>query len=444
MALPPGPRAPAAVNIARFARRPLEVLRAWHARYGDLFTVRLLGFGTGVYVADPGAIRELFTGDQSDLHAGEANSVMEPVLGPHSVLVLDGPEHLRQRKLLLPPFQGSRVAAFRDVIRDVAEREIAGWRPGARLVLRERMRALTFEVICRAVFGVTQRERVERMRAALGAVIDSSPIFMISRPARADLGPLSPGGVFARRLRAADAVLGEEIERRRREPDLHERADVLSLLLRARDDEGRAMTDAELRDELFTMLGAGHETTATGLAFAFELLLRNPAVLSRLRDELASGDGDAYLDAVVKETLRLRPVIDAAERTLTRPRSVAGWELPAGVRVYPGIALVHMREDLYPRAREFRPERFIEDGAETYSWLPFGGGIRRCIGAALAQAEMAEVLRAALPAVELRPRRDRPDPVVLRGITLAPKHGVEVEVQQVPAPARSVPAAAVG
>ena len=188
-------------------------------------------------------------------------------------------------------------------------------------------------------------------------------------------------------------LLYEEIERRRGEPDLEERSDVLSLLLRARDEQGRAMTDVELRDELFTMLGAGHETTATGLAFAFELLLRNPPVLARLREELEGGDDDAYLDAVVKETLRLRPVIDAAERTLTVPRVVAGWELPAGVKVYPGIALVHLREDLYPRAHEFRPERFIEDGAESYSWLPFGGGIRRCIGAALAHAEMAEVLR---------------------------------------------------
>ncbi len=266
------------------------------------------------------------------------------------------------------------------------------------------------------------------------AVIDSSPIFMISRAARADLGPLSPGGRFARRLRAADAALYAEIERRRREPDLEERSDVLSLLLCARDERGQAMTDAELRDELFTMLGAGHETTATGLAFAFDLLLRNPPALARLREELAAGDDDSYLDAVVKETLRLRPVIDAAERTLTVPRTVAGWELPAGVKVYPGIALVQMREDLYPRASEFRPERFVEAEVESYSWLPFGGGIRRCIGAALAQAEMAEVLRVAVPAVELRPLRDRADPVVLRGITLAPRYGVRVTVKRCASP----------
>lgn len=394
-------------------------------------------------VVDPDAIRELFTGDQSDLRAGEANSFMEPVLGPHSVLVLDGAEHLRQRKLLLAPFQGARVAAFREVIHDVAEREIATWRPGSQLVLRERMRALTFEVICRAVFGVTQPERVERLRERLVAVIDSSPIFMLAPAARADLGPLSPGARFVRRLRAADVVLYEEIERRRHELDLEERSDVLSLLLRARDEQGQAMTDVELRDELFTMLGAGHETTATGLSFAFELLLRNPGVLARLREELEGGEDDSYLDAVVKETLRLRPVIDAVERTLTVPRKVAGWELPAGVKVYPGIVLVHLREDLYPRAHEFRPERFLEEGAESYSWLPFGGGIRRCIGAALAHAEMAEVLRVAIPRVELRPLRDQPDPVVLRGITLAPKHGVQVAVERCSSPARRTAAAVV-
>ncbi len=431
MALPPGPRAPAIVNAARFARRPLEVLSEWHARYGDAFTIKMTGFGTGVYIVDPDAIKELFTGDQSDLRAGEANSFLEPVLGPHSVLVLDGPEHLRQRKLLLPPFQGSRVMAFREVIRDAAERELSGWRAGMSLVLRERMRALTFEVICRAVFGVTRRDRVELLRERLIAVIDSSPLYMVADIVRADLGPLSPGGRFARRLRAADAVLYEEIERRRQEPDLEERSDVLSLLLCARDEQGRGMTDVELRDELFTMLGAGHETTATGLAFAFELLMRNPSVLARLREELTSDRGDEYLDAVVKETLRLRPVIDAAERTLTVPRTVGGWELPAGVKVYPGIALVHLREDLYRQPREFRPERFLEDGVESYSWLPFGGGIRRCIGAALAHAEMAEVLRLAVSSVELRPLREQPDPVVLRGITLAPKHGVPVVVQSV-------------
>src|SRR3954463_15556965 len=316
MSLPPGPRTPAPVTTAQFVRRPLDMLRRWHRRYGDVFTVKYLGFGTGVYVADPDAIRALLTGDQSDLLAGEANSILEPVLGKHSVLVLDGPEHLRQRRLLLPPFQGSRVAGFREIIRDAAEREVGRWRPGERVVLRERMRALTFDVISRAVFGVTEPERVERLRAALVAVIDTSSIVMAAPLMRADLGRFSPGGRLARRLRAADALIYDEIARRRREAGVEGRTDVLSLLLQARDEDGGEMTDAELRDELFTMLAAGHETTATGLAFALELLLRNPATMTRLRESLAGGD-DGYLTAVGKETLRMRPVIDAAERTLT-------------------------------------------------------------------------------------------------------------------------------
>src|SRR4051795_337922 len=241
MALPPGPRLPSPIVTAQFARRPLEMLEKWHRRYGDAFTVRFLGFGRGVYVSDPDAIRELFTGDQSDLLAGEANSFLEPILGKHSVLVLDGPEHLRQRRLLLPPFQGSRVALFRDVVREVAEAEVNSWKPGAELVLRDRMRALTFEVICRAVFGVTDPPRVERLRVALAAVIDSSNLLLGIPPLRANLGPWSPGGRFKRRLAAADALLYEEIARRRTEADLDERTDVLSLLMRAHDEEGRAM-----------------------------------------------------------------------------------------------------------------------------------------------------------------------------------------------------------
>jgi len=426
--LPPGPSGPGLLNFYRLAQRPLETLLAWHRRYGDCVTVRLPVFGTGVYVADPAAIRDLHTGDQSDLRAGEANAPLGAVVGPRSVLVLDGAEHLRQRRLLLPPFQGSAVIAFRTVIRDVAEREVARWRPGERFAMRGRMRALTFEVIARAVFGVEQPERIERLRRALVAVLDVQYAFLLPAPLQRDLGRASPGHHVQRRLRAADALLYEEIARRRGAADLDERTDVLSLLLRARDEDGEPMTDSELRDELMTMLLAGHETTATGLAFAFDLLLHQPATLARLREELAGGDGDAYLDAVVTETLRVRPVIDANQRRLTRPRVVAGWELPAGVSVYPAIALVHRRPDLYPEPEAFRPERFLDGRTESYAWLPFGGGIRRCIGAALAQAEMAEVIRTVATRAELRARRPAPDPVAMRGVTLVPRHGVAVEV----------------
>jgi cytochrome P450 len=414
--------------MARLVQRPLESLVGWRERYGDVFTVALPIFGLGVYVADPEAIREMLTGDQSDLHAGEANAPLSPVLGDKSVLILDGREHLRQRKLLLPPFQGSAIQNFRTVIREVAEAEVDSWRQGERFLMRERMRALTFEVIVRAVFGVTERERIERLRSALVSVIDMQMIFLMPNTLRRDLGRFSPWGQFQRRLKAADALIYEEIARRRGESDLEDRTDVLSLLLCARDEEGEAMTDVELRDELMTMLLAGHETTATGLAFAFDLLLRNPRVLSRLRDELA-GEDDTYLEAVVTESLRLRPVIDANERTLTKPRTIGGWNLPAGIRVYPAIVVVQLREDLYPRAQEFRPERFIEEEAESYSWLPFGGGIRRCIGAALAQAEMAEVIRTVVSRVDLEPTRSDPEPVVMRGITLVPRYGTPVAVQ---------------
>ena len=420
--------------MARLVQRPLESLTGWRERYGDVFTVSLPIFGVGVYVSDPDAIREMLTGDQSDLRAGEANEPLSPVLGQKSVLILDGREHLRQRKLLLPPFQGSAIQNFREVIREVAEIEVDGWKEGNRFVMRERMRALTFEVIVRAVFGVTERERIERLRSALVSVIDMQMIFLMPNALRRDLGRFSPWGQFQRRLKAADALIYEEIARRRNEADLEDRTDVLSLLLRARDEDGRPMSDVELRDELMTMLLAGHETTATGLAFAFDLLLRNPRVLSRLRDEL-TGDEYTYLDAVVTESLRLRPVIDANERTLTKPRTIGGWNLPAGIRVYPAIVVVQLREDLYPQPHEFRPERFIEEEATSYSWLPFGGGIRRCVGAALAQAEMAEVIRTVVSRVDLEPTRADPEPVVMRGITLVPRHGTPVVVQRT-APSR--------
>jgi cytochrome P450 len=416
--------------MARLVQRPIESLVGWRERYGDVYTVPLVVFGVGVYVCDPDAIRGMLTGDQSDLRAGEANAPLSPVLGDRSVLVLDGREHLRQRKLLLPPFQGSAVQSFRTVIREVAEAEVDRWQEGETLVMRDRMRALTFEVIVRAVFGVTERARIERLRGALVSLLDMQMIVALPNGLRRDLGRLSPWGQFKRRLKAADALLYEEIARRRSQADLEQRTDVLSLLLRARDEEGEPMSDVELRDELMTMLLAGHETTATGLAFAFDLLPRSPAVLARLRDEV-DGPDDDYLDAVVTETLRLRPVIDAAERTLTEPRTIGGWDLPAGIRVYPAIAVVHLREDLYPEPHEFRPERFMDEEAPSYAWLPFGGGIRRCIGAALAQAEMAEVIRAVVSRVDLEPTRPDREPVVMRGVTLVPRHGTQVRVRGV-------------
>ena len=426
--LPPGPRAPAAVNTARLMQWPLETLLAWRRRYGDLITVPLVVFGVGVYVADPDAIGEMFSGDQSDLRAGEANAPLMPVLGSRSVLTLDGREHLRQRRLLLPPFGGAAIASFREVIREVAAAEVEGWRAGERIVLQERMRGLTFEVICRVVFGVTEPERIERLRRALMSLIDMQALLLLPDALRRDF-PGSPWGRFQRRLEAADALIYAEIARRRAQADLAERTDVLSLLLRARDEAGEPMADLELRDELMTLLLAGHETTATALAFAFDLVFRDRRVLDRLREETGE-DRDAYLDAVATESLRLRPVIDAVERTLTEPREIGGYLLPAGIRVYPTIALVHLREDLYPRPLEFRPERFLDGDVPSYAWLPFGGGIRRCVGAALARMEMVEVIRTVVDRVDLEPERPRPERVVIRGITLVPRHGSVVRVRR--------------
>lgn len=424
--LPPGPQAPALVNLARYARRPLEVLGEWQARYGDIFTVRFPAVGRGVYVSDLQAIRDLLTGDQTDLLAGQGNAFLEPILGSHSLLLLDGAEHTRQRRVLLPPFKGGHVDESRAFIRQAAEREIGTWRPGQRLVLRDRMRRLTFDVICHSVFGVTEPGRVDTLRAALIAVIDSSPAYLlVARVAQARPGPAHR---FARRLWAADTLLLKEIADRRADSELGSRTDVLSRLLLATHEDGQPLSDREVRDHLITVLAAGYETTATALAFAFEFLLWHPAALTRLREELQHGASDAYLRAVVQETLRLRPIIGHVPRILKRPRNVAGWDLPPGTKVHPVMTLAHLREDIFPRAHEFRPERFCEASTGRGAWLPFGGGVRRCLGAGLAQAEMTEALRIVCPAVALRPVRDRPDPVVLRGVTLAPRHGVEVEV----------------
>jgi cytochrome P450 len=357
------------------------------------------------------------------------------MVGPSSLLVVDGPEHMRQRRLLLAPFHGDRIARFQENIHEVTRHELASWRPGVRLSLRERMRRITFHVMCQAVIGIDDASRIEALRASVGKLIDSHPLYLLARIARADLGPLSPGRRYRKRVRAADELLLAEIARRRRRGATARGDDVLSLALVSRDDEGRPLTDGELRDVVFTLLAAGYETTATSLAFALELLIHNRASLDRLREELAGNDDDRYLYAVVKEALRLRPPFDNVQRKLARSRQVGGYTLPAGVTLYPGIIAVHLDAELYPDPHAFRPERFLE-AAGPYGWIPFGGGIRRCVGAALAQVELAEVLRAAIPAVELRAVRGRPDPVVLRGITLAPKHGVEVEVLRSRSPAR--------
>jgi cytochrome P450 len=315
---------------------------------------------------------------------------------------------------------------FGTLMTEVAEREIASWPTGVALKLWPRMQAVTLEVIVRAVFGMSEGRRMDELRTRLRALTESTS----DRRTMATLAAIGPDRLarlpwFKRTIAPVDEVVFDEIRARRGAGDLAERDDILSLLLQARHEDGSPMSDRELRDELMTLLVAGHETTATSLAWAIERLLRHPDVLERLRSD--PGD-DAYLDAVIKETLRLRPVLPIVVRKLQAPMEIAGWELPAGVTVAPCIHLLHRREDVYPEPRRFRPERFLERPAGTYTWIPFGGGVRRCLGASFALLEMQAVLRALVRSAALRPARPESERVRRRSITLTPEHGAEVVV----------------
>jgi cytochrome P450 len=443
MSLPPGPRLPKAAQTARLARDPLGYMRRCRARYGDLFTLRYHPFDTLVYVCDPEVIREIFTGDPEVFRAGEANQFMEPTLGPRSVLLLDGGDHLRMRKLMLPPFHGRSVARYGDVIADIAARELETWPIGRSFALRPRMQEITLEVILRAVFGIEDPGRLERLRAALVRMVNVNAIHYMAPITRMDLGPRSPWGRYLRASAEADEIIFEQIARRRAqagEQDEHD--DVLALLLAVRDEDGGGgLTDAELRDELITLLLAGHETTATALAWAFERLVRHPAAVARLRDETEAG-GDTYVDAVVKETLRSRPVVIDVARTLASPMRLGGYDLPAGVMVVPMITLVQTGPGAWEDPDAFRPERFL-DGAqpEPYTWIPFGGGVRRCLGASFATFEMKVVLETILPAADLLPSEPEPEAARLRHVTLVPARGGEVVLERRrPAAGRRAPA----
>jgi len=423
---PPGSKAPAVVQAVRYARNPLGFLSNEQRRYGDIFSVRFPFFGRIVYVTHPDLVKAVFTGAPSVFHAGEANAtVLEPALGPNSVLTLDDAPHMRQRKLLLPPFHGERVRRYGELIVEMTRREMESWPVGEAFALRPHTQRITLAVIMRAVFGVHDEDRLERFERLIDdfahrvGVITSFPIL------RRNLGPGSPWPRFLRSREALDEFIYEEIRLRRAEPGHEERDDVLSLLMGARDEDGNPMNDQELRDEMVTVLGAGHETTATGLAWAVERLVRNPAVLTKLRESLAAGE-EGYLNATVKETLRARPVIVDVARKLKEPATIGGYELAAGQFVLPAIAALHYRDDLFPDPDEFRPERFLDGKADNYAWIPFGGGVRRCIGAAFAEYEMRTILREFVERVELRPVAPEPERVKVRNITLAPAKGTRV------------------
>jgi cytochrome P450 len=442
--LPPGPRAPALVQALRYGRDPIGFFVCLRRRYGDVFTVNFPYFGRIVYVADPDLVKAVFTGDPAVFHAGEANAtVLEPALGPGSVLTLDGDEHLRQRKLLLPPFHGDAVTRYGELIREITEREMETWPVGRPFAVRPHTQRITLAVILRAVFGVRDEGRFKRASKLVEAFGRSADLITQIPSLRRKLGRFSPWSRFLRARAALDEFIYEEIAARRGEPDLDEREDVLSLLLRATDEEGEPMSDRELRDELVTVIGAGHETTATALAWALERLLRKPRVLARLRESIEAGEDD-YLDAAIKETLRARPVIVDVARKLTVPATIGGYELAAGTFVLPSIAGLHYREDLFPEPEEFRPERFLEGKADHYSWIPFGGGVRRCVGAAFAQFEMSVVLRVILERAELSAPDPRDERVKVRNVTLAPRKGGRVALERPlrPAPRESARSAA--
>lgn len=428
---PPGPKGPAALQMLSYARDPLGWLIGLQRRYGDVFTVSFPYFGRAVYVASPELVKSIFTGSPSLFHAGEANAtVLEPALGPHSVLTLDDEPHMRQRKLLLPPFHGESVHRYGELIREVTVKEMQSWPLGEAFSLRPHTQRITLAVIMRAVFGVHDDQRLARFERLIDTFSQRVNLITALPPLRRNLGRWSPWARFLRSREALDEFIYEEISLRRAEVAAGEQHDdVLSLLLEARYDDGAPMSDAELRDELVTVLGAGHETTATGLAWAMERLLRNRPVLDRLRESLAAGE-EEYLGATVKETLRARPVIIDVARRLTAPAEIGGYELQEGSFAMAAIAALHYREDLFPRPYEFRPERFIDEKADNYAWIPFGGGVRRCIGATFAEYEMRIILREFVERAELSAPDPKPEKAKVRNITLAPGQGTRVRLDR--------------
>ena len=424
MTLPPGPGGPRAFHTLGWITRPGPYAARLRRRFGDTFSLRIANEFDWVMVSHPDAVRQVFTGDPNVLHAGEGNQILKPLLGARSVLVLDGADHMRDRKAMLPAFHGERMQAYGDLITKIAEREVASW-PAGEVHVRPRMQALTLEVIMRAVFG----SRDDRLRQGLGAMLDTlgNPALLMFAVLA---GPRASQVVFGRMRAPLDELLTEEIRKRRGAPDLQQREDILSQLLAHTD-----MDDARLRDELLTLLVAGHETTATALAWALERLAHHPHAWQRLR----SGDED-YLDAVCKETLRLRPVVPAVLRLLKAPITLAGYDLPAGVAVQPNILLMHTREDVYPDPFAFRPERFLEQPAGTYTWIPFGGGVRRCLGASFALFEMKAALRAIADAIaELAPAGRRAERPARRAVTLVPRNDGRIIVARRAVPARREP-----
>ncbi len=425
---PPGSKLPPLLQALRMARDPLGYAMAVHRRYGEPFTMEGPGFGRSMVFSSPELIKPIVTGDPNVFHAGLANQPIKPVLGPWSLLALDRAPHMQQRKLLLPPFHGERLRSYAGLIAELAEREVADWPLGEPFRLQERMESLTLEVILEVVFGIADEARKHELRRLLPLLVESGRMLvfwgtMIHR----DIGPIRPQATFEARRDAVDALLYAEIaDRRAMDPaERAQRHDILSMLVEAEHEDGTPMGDAEIRDQLATLVLAGHETTATALTWAIDQLHRNPAVLARLRSD---PDDAAYLDAVCREVLRIRPVVPMVGRTVTEPVRIGDRDVPAGTSLAVAMIVTHHREDVYAEPARFRPERFLPSaGTEvpSYAWLPFGGGVRRCIGASFAQFEMATILRV-LASGRVRLAARRPEPLRATGVTIIPGRGVPI------------------
>jgi cytochrome P450 len=421
-ALPPGPRLPAALQTIGWWSRPRAYLERCRERYGKRFTLRLLATPPFVILSDPADIEAVLKAPPDVLHPGEGARILEPLVGSHSLILLDEGPHLEQRKLLLPAFHGERMEALRGLVEEVTVRDVESWPRGEPVALHARLQSLTLEIILRAVFGLTPGERLDGLRRSLTDLLDLStrPSSLLP-PVRRSFGGHGPWARFSALRREADAMIFELIEERR--ADEGDGEDILAMLLAARHEDGSAMSAQELRDELMTLLTAGHETTASELAWAFERLVREPRALARLTDEVRAGDGDAYLTATIQETLRRRPVLPNAEPRLTkRPVEIEGWTYPEEVSLIVNAYLVHHDPEIYPDPYAFRPERFLDEPPGTYTWLPFGGGRRRCIGASFATLEMKVVLASVLEVADLRPARDGLELARRRSITAAGGH----------------------
>jgi cytochrome P450 len=425
--LPAGPRAPSIVQLAATWTRPVGSLERLRRRYGNRFTVRLPFQPPAVMIGDPDAIKQIFAAPPDVLHPGEGARILEPVVGRNSVILLDEAPHLEQRRLLLPAFHGEKMQRLTGLMQELTEREVASWPTDRPVAVHTRLQRLTLEIVLRAVFGLEQGPRLVELRDVLTRLLafGESPLSLLPAVQRV-LGRFPPFREFEDLLRDTDRSIFELIDERRAEAG-DDRDDVLAVLLQARHEDDSPMSKQELRDELVTALVAGHETTASQLAWAIARLAREPGVVALLREEFDAGETEDCLTATIYEVMRTRPVLPNAEPRLTTRRvEIGGFEYPPGVALMANAYLVHHDAAIYPDPYAFRPDRFLGNQPGTYTWIAFGGGRRRCLGASFALQEMKIVLRAALERYELASPRARSERTRRRSITLSPARGATV------------------